>query len=152
MNWDAISGIGELIGAIAVVVTLIYLSREIRQNSKAVTLTALRDATDRWNHWSEMLATSPDLASIVAKGNRDYESLSEAEALRYGAFMQSFFDNVDSNRTLAQEHHNIEDMDVLKHIVSRRISTPGMSAWWIENTADYDADFIQWIEDIRRRP
>jgi hypothetical protein len=34
MNWDAIGAIGEVIGAIAVVATLIYLAIQIRQNNK----------------------------------------------------------------------------------------------------------------------
>jgi len=33
MNWDAIGAIGEIVGAIAVLITLIYLAIQIRQNS-----------------------------------------------------------------------------------------------------------------------
>jgi hypothetical protein len=34
MNWEAIGAIGEIVGAVAVVFTLIYLSTQIRQNNK----------------------------------------------------------------------------------------------------------------------
>jgi hypothetical protein len=33
MNWDAIGAIGEIVGAVAVLITLIYLAMQIRQNS-----------------------------------------------------------------------------------------------------------------------
>ncbi len=33
MNWEAIGAIGEMAGAVAVVLTLIYLSVQVRQNS-----------------------------------------------------------------------------------------------------------------------
>ncbi len=33
MNWDAIGAIGEIVGALAVLATLIYLAVQIRQNS-----------------------------------------------------------------------------------------------------------------------
>ena len=36
MNWEAIGAIGETIGAIAVVLTLVYLSIQIRQNTRSV--------------------------------------------------------------------------------------------------------------------
>ena len=36
MNWDAIGAVGELVGAIAVVITLVYLAIQIRQNTKTV--------------------------------------------------------------------------------------------------------------------
>ena len=33
MNWDAIGAIGEILGAIAVLITLVYLTTQIRQNT-----------------------------------------------------------------------------------------------------------------------
>jgi uncharacterized protein with PQ loop repeat len=36
MNWEAVGAIGEIIGAIAVVVTLIYLAVQVHQNTKSV--------------------------------------------------------------------------------------------------------------------
>ena len=36
MNWHAIGAIGEIVGATAVVVTLIYLSIQMRQNTASV--------------------------------------------------------------------------------------------------------------------
>ena len=37
MNWEAIGAIGEIVGAIAVIATLFYLSIQIRQNATATT-------------------------------------------------------------------------------------------------------------------
>ena len=36
MNWDALGAIAELLGAIAVFLTLAYLTVQVRQNSKAL--------------------------------------------------------------------------------------------------------------------
>lgn len=38
MNWDAIGAIAEAAGSLAVVVTLVYLSLQIRQNSKVIAM------------------------------------------------------------------------------------------------------------------
>ena len=38
MNWDALGAIAELLGAIAVFLTLAYLTVQVRQNSKALDL------------------------------------------------------------------------------------------------------------------
>ena len=32
MNWDAIGAVGEIIGAVVVIVTLLYVAKQIRQN------------------------------------------------------------------------------------------------------------------------
>ena len=34
MNWEAISAISDIVGAIAVVVSLIYIAVQIRQNTR----------------------------------------------------------------------------------------------------------------------
>ena len=52
MNCDAIGAVGEVIGAIAVIATLLFIARDIRQNSKALSIAALRDTTAQWNSWS----------------------------------------------------------------------------------------------------
>lgn len=36
MNWEAIGALGEIAGAVAVIVTLLYLAKQIRQNSKSL--------------------------------------------------------------------------------------------------------------------
>lgn len=149
MNWEALQAISEALGVIAVVITLVYLARSVQQNSQSLALAALRDITTQWNHWSSMLANSGDLADIVARGNRSYASLSECEALRYGAYLQSFFDIVESYRAQVVDLKVDKDIAVLNGIVRRRISIPGFVAWWDLNTADYDNEFVQWIEDIR---
>ena len=149
MNWDAISAFGEVVGAVAVVVTLLFIARDIRQNSKSLAMSALRDTTAQWNQWSDMIASSGDLADIVAKGNKDYAHLSESEKLRYGAYIQSFFDNAESYRVLVTDYKAEKDLSVLTSIVSRRIVIPGFSAWWLENNSDYGPEFVAWIEGLR---
>jgi len=41
MNWEAIGAIGEVLGAVAVLVTLVYLAVQIRQNTQALKVTAM---------------------------------------------------------------------------------------------------------------
>ncbi len=148
MNWDAVGAVGEVIGAMAVVATLLFVARDIRQNSRSLSISALRDTTAQWNQWSDMIASSSDLADIVAKGNKSYSSLFESEKLRYGAYVQSFFDNVESYRSLVIDHNADKDLAVLTSIVARRVTIPGFAAWWTENTSDYGEDFVAWIDDL----
>jgi hypothetical protein len=149
MTWNELSVVAEIIGAVAIIVTLIYVAKEIRQNSHPLAISALRDTTSQWNEWGTMLATSADLADIDSRGNVDYDSFRDAERLRYGAYVQSFFDNVESYRALVVDHEVEKDIHVLEAIVARRIGTPGFTAWWQANTADYDGDFVAWSDRLR---
>lgn len=149
MNWEAISAIGQIVGAIAVVATLLYLSRDIRDNSRSLAVSALRDTTEQWNHWGALVAQSADLAEIVERGNKSFSDLTGAEALRYGAYVQSFFDIAESFRRLIRDYKIGRDLSVLEAIVTRRLALPGFAKWWQENTQDYDPAFVSWIEEIR---
>ena len=59
-----------------------------------------------------------------------------------------FFDNVESYRSLVIDHQVDKDLAVLTSIAARRVTIPGFSAWWMENTSDYAEDFIAWIDDF----
>ena len=34
MNWDAVGAVGELVGAVAVVATLVYLARQVQASNR----------------------------------------------------------------------------------------------------------------------
>ncbi len=89
MNWEAVGAIGEIVGAFAVVLTLIYLASQTKLNRKATeqNTQALRSSarTEASRYWSEetiRLALSPDMASIVDQGMIDASELSDNERQR----------------------------------------------------------------------
>ena len=64
MNWDALGAIAELVGAIAVLLTLIYLAVQIRQNNKLAEV-QLMQAESSFEHflleYSVLLGSSKEL-------------------------------------------------------------------------------------------
>tara|TARA_R110002072_G_scaffold20841_9_gene75253 strand:+ start:30 stop:509 length:480 start_codon:yes stop_codon:yes gene_type:complete len=75
MNWDAIATIAELVGAIAVVATLIYFSRQIRSlasDSYANSVTLVEESE------RELQRLYIDHAALIVKSNGD-EPLTEEE-------------------------------------------------------------------------
>jgi heme/copper-type cytochrome/quinol oxidase subunit 1 len=75
MNWEAIGAIGELIGAVAVVVTLLYLVKQIKQNTESTKAVGLQTwQSDSTAHWLS-LATNPDLswaAAVIARVSQGF--------------------------------------------------------------------------------
>lgn len=57
MNWDAIGAIGELLGVFVVVVSVIYLAFQVRQNTAATRAEALRsfrlEVADQFLTWGQ---------------------------------------------------------------------------------------------------
>ena len=89
MNWEAISAIGQLVGALAVVISLIYLAREVRSNARASRLASMRSVSDAFNRWIQQLAEYPHLAELYYRGIHDFESLEGPDFVRFSALMNS---------------------------------------------------------------
>ncbi len=90
MNWEAAGAMGEIIGALAVILTLLYLSIQVRQNTKASRLSAVQAASENSSRFSEILAADPVLSELVWRGLRDPDSLDPAEARRFIAALNVF--------------------------------------------------------------
>ena len=90
MNWEAVGATGEVVGAVAVLITLVYFAAQIRQNTRQIgdTTKALRlnsrgatqPAFSRWRH----LVSGAETADLYLRGCTDYASLSRPERFRFG--------------------------------------------------------------------
>lgn len=91
MNWSEIGSIGEAIGAIGVIGSLIYLALQVRANSKGL-ITSMRESTfNSLVEWNYHIMSDPDLAWIFQQGCRDFNSLDQKERARYVHVMFSFY-------------------------------------------------------------
>ncbi len=83
INWDAVGAIGELVGAAAVVATLIYLAAQTRGNTAAVNRAATQAIISGRGEVSRFLAGDEVLAKLMWKGAEDPESLTDEEWQRF---------------------------------------------------------------------
>ncbi len=55
MNWEAIGAAGEILGALAVVASIVYLSSQIRSNTRATKASAGFEAAHSWAISNEVI-------------------------------------------------------------------------------------------------
>ena len=67
MNWEAVGAIAEMLGAVGVIATLLYLSFQIKQNSKAIEAQMYQARSSESGQRFGQVADSPYLAAIYAK-------------------------------------------------------------------------------------
>jgi len=103
MNWEAISAIGQFVGALAVVISLIYLANEVRSSARATRLAGMRSTLDAFNWlprgilWPDraLRLTEPNLAELYTRGLDDFESFEGADRVRFRVLMHTIFRNVE---------------------------------------------------------
>jgi len=87
---EALGNIGDFLGGIGVVVTLIYLAGQIRQNTRSIETSSFQAAQRDIAGLLDTLSHDPELTRIFLDGNRDFESFSKEDRRRYAIFAASF--------------------------------------------------------------
>ena len=88
MNWDAIGAVGEILGAIGVFASLLYLASQIRDNTRSLGAATLQSVLDGpRDRWLLPLATSGETAEIWSKGLSSLDNLDDNEKRRFWFLM-----------------------------------------------------------------
>ena len=67
MNWDALGAIAELLGAVGVIATLLYLAKQIGQNSQMMRATIKQEQTSATQQVIYQWVDHPDLYAALKK-------------------------------------------------------------------------------------
>lgn len=91
-----LGNIGEFVGAVGVVVSLVYLAVQIRQNTKATRANSVQDLTENINKAAEKLI-EPENAELYLRGIRSYATLTPEEKLRFGQLINVLVNRLDTS-------------------------------------------------------
>jgi len=147
MNWEAIGAIGEVVGAVAVLATLIYLARQIHQYTSALRSTATQAAHDQAANVYYLLCSDPEMAGIFRRGTLAPDELNDDELARLNAFhsLTQFYLQNWYMQTRAQ----LMDDTLLSSwssITAGVSATPGFRQFWEQRRHVYSPVFREWME------
>ena len=142
---------GEFLGGIAVVVSLVYLASQIRQNSKLLRASTASASVAENTSSSSLIAGDSELARIYWDGLMDRSSLSEADRRRFDPLLHIFFAGWNLEYQFAED-------GVIGPVVwenrrkgmSRLFQQPGMRQWWDEWGDTYGSDFVDFVDGLIR--
>jgi hypothetical protein len=142
MNWDAVGAIAELLGAGAVVLTLIYLAIQLRHNTQAVRAESERGTRVDANSRMYKFIENPKIAELYSKGLRGEEPSSN-NRLRFRLLM----------RTLVHEWSHAFRVGASFLVQNSEIpgvlSTRGGAEYWRlalkGDETNYDEGFVEYI-------
>ena len=82
MNWNALGAIGELLGALVVMATLVYQALQLRENTRMLRISAADRALAFVLEFTGDLARDKEVCQLLTQGYEDLENLSESERAR----------------------------------------------------------------------
>ena len=148
MNWDAIGAIGEIVGASAVVVSLVYLALQIRSQNKQEKLSALREMSRELRGTTAMFANN-DMSDIFVRANEDYSSLTDAESVQLIVLTTNIF-RAWENAFLESKVGNLDESvwQGLSRDYTQTMGIPSFQYIWGLRKQNFDSEFQKYVDSI----
>jgi hypothetical protein len=160
MNWDAVSGTAEIIGALAIVISLIYVAVQVRHSSELIDQNNQLSRANTWhaqcalyNEVFSQLATDPALADIYERALKG-DDLDGAEGVRFCAFVNTFLAYLEDthvqskSQLLSEELKGGSVLNMAEPYVKKLMRPEPVRKWWREDAASlYTLEFYQSITE-----
>ncbi|MBW2499057.1 MAG: hypothetical protein JRF61_17390 [Deltaproteobacteria bacterium] len=128
MNLEALANLGEAIGGLAVLVTLVYLAIQVKQNTDLAQGASQRDLMNAFQSNLDRVARSPGLWQ---RGLAEFESLSNAEQLGFMLMINPFINQLEQTLRMHARGLEAEDnIQIYGDICLAIIQEPGGLRVW----------------------
>lgn len=147
MNWDAFGAIAEMIGGIAVVVTLVYLAIQVRYANRTQRQTLLSNQTAHWVANCQTLGAHPELNNAWHKALRGSD-LTREERWQWSILLYGVILDFEEMYYLNKEGYEYEyRWRSIQRALGIYLSTPAGEHWWaaVKNLY-FDPEVVDYID------
>ena len=148
MNWDAIGAIGDAVGGIGIVVSLVYLAIQTRNNTSAIHAASLHEVNASFAEISLALSMNSEMTELIQKVLSGEAELTPIERARFGFFATSFWRRAESmffqseQGTLQQE--SWRGLEVTLRVL---IQSNEGRLWWADTSDRFNSKFQKFVSD-----
>ena len=139
----------EVLSALAVVIGLVFVGWELRQNTVIQRVNATQLLAAEYSDALEVMAYEGEAACVYALGIEGLDNLNQVQRLRFFVMMFLIF------RTAEQLHHYSLEGMVEPQIwrgyqrqLQEVANLPGIREWWAVRRDWFSDMFQAWIDDI----
>lgn len=152
MDLQTFANLGDFLGGVAVIISLVYLALQVRQNTQSLRTENYGRALDRVSSMQSALSRDAELSGVFSKGVVNVSKLTTAERIQFtwalyeafGAFEFMFL----ASRTRAIPE---EVWERWSSGVAWWLSFPGVQSWWQHKPIPFSESFSAYIEENLRK-
>jgi len=137
LNWDAIGALAELAGTLGIVVSLVYLATQLRQNTTLLKTSIASANREAGNDLTSLLAGDREAVRVFWAGLDDRESLAELDRQQFDALLSLWFENL-------LQGYRSQDNDAMER-ASWGLGRRGVQQWWAVYASAFPSDFGDFI-------
>lgn len=147
MPLDQIANIAEITAAVLVIASLIYVGRQLKQNTQSTRLETVQAISAEWNRWYDMMTPNGELMKIYHRGVFDFSTLNRTEQMQFIFIATRIF------RTFYEQHFQWREGMMDEAIwnswlaqFNEAMKTPGWQEVWSRRRHWFDEDFQSVID------
>jgi hypothetical protein len=149
MNWEAVGATANLFAAVGVIATLIYLSIQIRQNTKAVRSSSIQNLVQSFSTTAQAALENEYIIPLLLKANAGAEALTQEERARlHFWFIMTFrrFEGVYFQRDLGIV--DAEVIDGFERSQMAILASKSAQQWWANSKEIFNSGFVSYVEKL----
>jgi hypothetical protein len=146
MDLAVISTIAQAVSAVGVIISLVYLAIQVRQNTSAVRHSTHHALTVTRLDYIALVAQDAELSRILRLGSQDLANLSEEERYRFNLIMYYLF-SAGENFYYQNRHGALdaEQWDRWRYALRYYFTQPGVRAWFATSPIPFAASFAEFL-------
>lgn len=133
MSLSQLAPIADVLAAIAVILSLIFLAYELRQNRKQSELANWRDLLESLSTFKG-LSNDIEFSEFLERAEQDYHALTTAEKRAFGMYLEQGIHIIGNfakhNDTILNKLVGMEG--ALRSLLRNLLNNKGARAWWVE--------------------
>jgi hypothetical protein len=136
MDWEIVGSTGEWVGAIAVVATLFYLARQIKQQNALARYTAWQSLFVEFNGITKEIGSDPIKGPVFWKGMEGLEEFDDIQVRQWEAMVRTYYNTMlIAFRGYRSGFLEPSEWSDLARSFAAFMSSPGGEAWRQSNNA-----------------
>lgn len=146
---EALGNFGDFVGGIGVLVTLLYLASQVRQNSQSVRNAAAESVLQAMNSALQTASSSPQVARVIAVGQTNIEDLSEDERSQFLMWLYAWFRVLERGYAHYQRG-NIDPDEWSGHTrnLESVMKSESVQKWWPARRLYFGSEFAAMVDGL----
>jgi hypothetical protein len=144
--------IAEIVGAVAVVISLVYVGLQVNHSVDASRSVAVNDATVALQDWYHTVGSSQQASELFYRGLISPEALAPEEEFQFLMMFHGVFLAFQNSYWLTEE--GTLDPELLNSLTAAILGTkdtPGMERYWRQRKSYLNPNFGEYVDELMGR-
>ena len=144
---EALGNLGDFLGGIAVIITILYLAFQVRQNTAALRAQSRQEIVESYRSFNRPFISDPTVAGVWDQGLRSFPNQEEPDRSRFAALLVDQILHFQGALAL-HESGSLDDetFRAYRDHCAALLSTPGGAAFWSYAHSGYPSHMVASIQ------